>query len=274
VLGALTGVSPWRAQSRLLQQRVRLQKKLPEVKKALDTVTLLLGKQARAARAAAQRRARAAALTHGGTTQGTAEASSVEFQLTDNIFAKARARPPVRSVCLQRARSPRGCCHAGGAEGHTHGVPVAGRQRDAGVLAGRGTRSTRCARTFVQRSRTCSQAKELLARNFTNAQQSLEAVKLEVLSLRDSITTTEARRKLVAARRCSTLTRQRHARVAAASGVHRAGLQLRRQQETSSRQEGGVVKCAFLQQRQSRACARPRAPRPRALTPPCPRFLP
>jgi hypothetical protein len=34
-------------QSRLLQQRVRLQKKLPEVKKALDTVTLLLSKQVR-----------------------------------------------------------------------------------------------------------------------------------------------------------------------------------------------------------------------------------
>jgi hypothetical protein len=80
------------------------------------------------------------------------------------------------------------------------------------------------AHTFVQRSRTRSQAKELLARNFTNAQQSLEAVKLEVLSLRDSITTTEARCKLVAARRCSALTRQRHACVAAAPGVHRARL--------------------------------------------------
>jgi len=38
------------AQSRLLQQRVRLQKKLPELKKALDTVLMLLSKQARLAR--------------------------------------------------------------------------------------------------------------------------------------------------------------------------------------------------------------------------------
>ena len=36
-------------QSRLLQQRVRLQKKLPDLKKALDTVILLLSKQARGA---------------------------------------------------------------------------------------------------------------------------------------------------------------------------------------------------------------------------------
>ena len=37
-------------QSRLLQQRVRLQKKLPDLRKALDTVILLLSKQARVAR--------------------------------------------------------------------------------------------------------------------------------------------------------------------------------------------------------------------------------
>ena len=43
-LGMPNGVA---AQSRLLQQRVRLQKKLPELRKALDTVLLLLSKQVR-----------------------------------------------------------------------------------------------------------------------------------------------------------------------------------------------------------------------------------
>ena len=38
------------AQSRLLQQRVRLQKQLPERRKALDTVLMLRAKQARPAR--------------------------------------------------------------------------------------------------------------------------------------------------------------------------------------------------------------------------------
>jgi hypothetical protein len=54
------------SQSRLLQQRTRLQVKLPELKKALDMVTLLLEKQARRARRPAglasqlhERRARA-----------------------------------------------------------------------------------------------------------------------------------------------------------------------------------------------------------------------
>jgi hypothetical protein len=103
VLGALTGVSPWRAQSRLLQQRVRLQKKLPEVKKALDTVTLLLGKQARAAcrRAAARVGGGADARRHhAGHRGGEQRRVSADGQhLRKGACASARA------LCVPAARA-------------------------------------------------------------------------------------------------------------------------------------------------------------------------
>ena len=45
-------------------------------------------------------------------------------------------------------------------------------------------------------SHMATQAEQLLTRNHANALSSLEAVKAEVLSVRDSITTTEARNAL------------------------------------------------------------------------------
>ena len=91
-------------QSRLLQQRVRLQKKLPEVKKALDTVTLLLSKQVRGCSLSLTPARGAELLSRARRRQGSAEASSVEFQLTDNIFAKARVllcAAPLHSRCAR-----------------------------------------------------------------------------------------------------------------------------------------------------------------------------
>jgi hypothetical protein len=77
---------------------------------------------------------------------------------------------------------------------------VAWRKRDAGVFAGGGAALPRRdgLGTLCETSRArapCTQAEELLARNLANAQKSLEAVKAEVLSLRDRITTTEVLRK-------------------------------------------------------------------------------
>ena len=48
-------------------------------------------------------------------------------------------------------------------------------------------------RADASRAHVSAQAEQLLTRNHANALSSLEAVKAEVLSLRDSITTTEAR---------------------------------------------------------------------------------
>ena len=48
------------------------------------------------------------------------------------------------------------------------------------------------------------QARDLLARNYDNALSSLEAVKQDMLSLRDNITTTEVRGALAAPWRCDT----------------------------------------------------------------------
>ena len=70
---------------------MRLQKKLPDLKKALDTVVLLLSKQARGGSAPTPARAAPEASPH-RTLQASKEATGVEFQLTDNIFAKVSSR--------------------------------------------------------------------------------------------------------------------------------------------------------------------------------------
>lgn len=76
-------------------------------------------------------------------------------------------------------------------------------------------RLRRCA--DASRPRGATQAEQLLTRNHANALTSLEAVKAEVLSLRDSITTTEARAPCMRAR-------VRAAAEALCAGVHRARL--------------------------------------------------
>ena len=60
-------------------------------------------------------------------------------------------------------------------------------------------RSTPCVcttRRAADTHRRTAQAEELLTRNHANALKNLEGVKAEVLALRDSITTTEARARL------------------------------------------------------------------------------
>lgn len=57
-------------EQQLLQRRVRLQTKLPDIKKALDTVTLLVEKQ------------------------GSADGVLVDFELHDQVFTKARVKNP------------------------------------------------------------------------------------------------------------------------------------------------------------------------------------
>ena len=70
-----------RAESELLQRRLRLQAKLPEISKALDTVCLLLEKQASFLPQQCLK------LT---LIQETGEALSVDFLLTDNVFAQVQ----------------------------------------------------------------------------------------------------------------------------------------------------------------------------------------
>lgn len=72
---------------------------------------------------------------------------------------------------------------------------MAGRERDVGVLRGRGASALLCplllCSPLISPSPFAAQAKALLTQNYANARSSLEAVKRDVLSLRDSITTTE-----------------------------------------------------------------------------------
>ena len=83
---------------------MRLQKKLPDLKKALDTVILLLSKQARGGGAPTPARAAPEALPH-HPVQASSEATGVEFQLTDNIFAKVSSRLRER-ICRGPERAP------------------------------------------------------------------------------------------------------------------------------------------------------------------------
>lgn len=61
-------------EARLLQNRVRLQAKLPDIKKALDTVKLLVERRDGAF--------------------GDGEPLTADFELSDGVFAKAKVRPP------------------------------------------------------------------------------------------------------------------------------------------------------------------------------------
>merc|ERR1712054_7766 len=59
-------------EARLLQNRVRLQTKLPDIKKALDTVTLLVERRNKY------------------QSDGELESINADFELSDGVFAKAK----------------------------------------------------------------------------------------------------------------------------------------------------------------------------------------
>ena len=182
---------------------MRLQKKLPDLKKALDTVILLLSKQARGGGAPTPARAAPEAWPH-RPVQASSEATGVEFQLTDNIFAKVSSRlcaricrgperaPPAPQAVLQDTRTV--CLWLGANVMLEYSLEEA-RSPSTEPRAPQRACASLCALTPCA-SHMATQAEQLLTRNHANALSSLEAVKAEVLSVRDSITTTEARNAL------------------------------------------------------------------------------